>query len=144
MIGPPDLKGWGLHPGAGTINQKRRVCMAQSNAERNRKNYERRKERHGAFANQFRLNKKTILATESVCAICGGFVDKTLPPLHPMAPTIDHIIPISLGGHPSSMDNLQLTHRKCNRAKGAKAFYEAPKQEPKENVFVWSHDWKND
>jgi 5-methylcytosine-specific restriction endonuclease McrA len=33
---------------------------------------------------------------------------------------MDHIIPVSLGGHPSDPDNLQLAHRCCNREKSNK------------------------
>lgn len=37
-----------------------------------------------------------------------------------MSATVDHIIPIHKGGHPSDMDNLQLAHLSCNRAKSDK------------------------
>ena len=40
----------------------------------------------------------------------------------PMSKTVDHIIPIAKGGHPSDLANLQLAHRWCNRQKGAKMF----------------------
>jgi 5-methylcytosine-specific restriction endonuclease McrA len=33
---------------------------------------------------------------------------------------IDHIKPIAKGGHPTHPDNLQVTTKKTNRAKGAK------------------------
>ena len=55
--------------------------------------------------------------TQDVCGICGKPVDKSLRYPHPLSPTIDHIIPIIKGGHPSEMDNLQLAHFTCNRAK---------------------------
>ena len=34
-----------------------------------------------------------------------------------MSAVIDHIIPIDRGGSPDDIDNLQLTHMACNRAK---------------------------
>lgn len=68
----------------------------------------------------FEQNKRIILKTQDVCGICGKPVDKTLKSPHPLSPTIDHIIPISKGGHPSDMNNLQLAHRQCNRAKSDK------------------------
>lgn len=37
-----------------------------------------------------------------------------------MSPTVDHIIPISRGGHPSDISNLQLAHWICNRMKSNK------------------------
>lgn len=36
----------------------------------------------------------------------------------PMSPSVDHIIPIARGGHPTNIDNLQLTHLSCNQTKG--------------------------
>lgn len=64
--------------------------------------------------------KKIIYATQSVCAICGRPVDfyKVFP--DPWSPTVDHIIPISKGGDPSSLENLQLAHLQCNRIKASK------------------------
>ena len=39
-----------------------------------------------------------------------------------MAPAIDHIIAVANGGHPSDIDNLQLSHSSCNRQKSDKMF----------------------
>lgn len=101
-----------------------------------------RPDQHGGkFSPQFEANKRIILATQSTCAICGGIVDKTLRSPHPMSASIDHIIPVARGGHPSSIDNLQLTHRACNRAKGTKIITE---KVVKENTFIQSKDWRKD
>ena len=78
-------------------------------------------------------NRKKILANEDVCAICGGAVDKTLPRYHPMSAEIDHIVPVSKGGDTVSIENMQLTHRKCNRAKSDK-LPEARAQETEKGV----------
>lgn len=67
----------------------------------------------------FNNNKKIILATQNICAICGQPVDKTLKYPHPMSPTVDHIIPVSKGGS-DVLENLQLAHRRCNRLKSDK------------------------
>ena len=88
-----------------------------------------RADRQGAHRVQFEKNKKIILKTQTVCGICGKPVDKTLKPPDPMAPVIDHIIPISKGGHPSAMENLQLAHWTCNRQKSDKLFNNK-KEEP--------------
>ena len=60
------------------------------------------------------------------CQICGLFVDwsdyiqkDTSKICGRMYPSVDHIIPISLGGL-HSWDNVQLAHRKCNSRKGNK------------------------
>ena len=68
----------------------------------------------------FERAKRKILATESICGICGQPVDKKLKYPDPMSPCIDHIIPIDRNGHPSDISNLQLAHWKCNRAKANK------------------------
>lgn len=75
----------------------------------------RRRDSNGAA---WRKARARVLAAETVCALCGRLVDKTLPTLHPLAPQVDHIIPVSKGGHPTARSNLQLAHRSCNRRKG--------------------------
>lgn len=67
-----------------------------------------------------RALRRKVLALYDTCAICGKPVDKTLPAGHPLAPELDEIIPVSRGGSPTDLDNLQLTHRICNERKGAK------------------------
>ena len=79
-----------------------------------------RPDREGPHRVQFEKNRKKIYATQTVCAICGKPVDFSLKPPHPLSATVDHIIPVSKGGHPSDISNLQLTHRCCNRAKSDK------------------------
>lgn len=68
----------------------------------------------------FENARKKILATQTICGICGKPVDFSYRYPHPMSPTVDHIIPVSKGGHPSDLDNLQLAHRCCNREKSDK------------------------
>jgi len=36
-----------------------------------------------------------------------------------MSAEVDHIVPLSRGGHPTDPANLQAMHRRCNLAKGA-------------------------
>ena len=81
-----------------------------------------RLDKKGPHRVAFERNKKRILKTKHTCGICGRDVDKTLAYPHPLSPVIDHIIPVSKGGHPSNMDNLQLTHWKCNRDKSDKLY----------------------
>lgn len=66
---------------------------------------------------EFERNRKKVLATQAICALCGQPVDKKIKYPHPMSATVDHIIPVSKGGHPSDLDNLQLAHFCCNRQK---------------------------
>ena len=81
-----------------------------------------RPDRHGAHRASFNRNKTRILSTQNTCGICGKQVDMSLKVPDPMAPCIDHIVPVAKGGHPSSIDNLQLAHASCNRAKSDKLF----------------------
>ena len=77
---------------------------------------DREKGNRGAYENA----RKKILATQKICGICGKPVDFNYKYPHPLSPTVDHIIPIAKGGHPSDLDNLQLAHRCCNREKSDK------------------------
>ena len=83
---------------------------------------EKRADRVGTNRTAFEKNARYIYKTQEVCGICGLPVDKTLKSPDPMSKTIDHIIPVSRGGHPFELANLQLAHRCCNRQKGARLF----------------------
>lgn len=76
--------------------------------------------RYGTHRGAFEKNKKKILMTQEICGICGKPVDKRLKYPDPMCATVDHIIPIDKGGHPSDISNLQLSHLTCNRQKSDK------------------------
>ena len=81
-----------------------------------------RADRQGQHRTAFEKNKKRLLMTQNTCGICGMPIDKSLKPPDPMSPVVDHIVPISKGGHPSSIDNLQLAHWQCNRQKSDKLY----------------------
>ena len=91
----------------------------------------------------FEYNKKIILATQSICAICGQPVDKSLKSPHPFSATVDHIIPCNRGGS-DDLDNLQLAHRKCNRLKSDKMPEENnPKSKKINHELPQSVNWRN-
>lgn len=79
-----------------------------------------RPDHNGTQRAQFESNKKKIYASQTVCGICGKPVDFGFKFPHPLSPCIDHIIPVSKGGHPSDISNLQLAHMTCNRYKSDK------------------------
>ena len=94
--------------------------------------------------------RRKILATQDICGICGKPVDKTLKSPHPMSATVDHIIPLDKGGHPSDLSNLQLAHRCCNREKSNKLVREIYAQTNVDDnkivsnrVLEQHNDWKN-
>ena len=83
-----------------------------------------RSDRQPGNRGAYEAAKKKILRTQKVCGICGKPVDFSYKNPHPLAPTVDHIIPVSKGGHPSDISNLQLAHRCCNRQKSDKLYLE--------------------
>lgn len=107
----------------------------------------RRADHQGEHNTAYLKNRARILKTQRICGICGNPVDVSIKdPRNPMAPTIDHIIPIAKGGHPSDFDNLQLAHRWCNRQKADKLIdrrrYKAEEAEEINNDDLpLSRDW---
>ena len=79
-----------------------------------------REARVGSNRAALEKNRQVILKTQKICGICGQPVDFSYKYPHPLSPTVDHIIPIAKGGHPSALENLQLSHRYCNRQKSDK------------------------
>lgn len=73
--------------------------------------------RYGVHEAAYVKNKKKIMQTQELCGLCGKPVDKSLRYPDKWCATIDHIIPLNKGGHPSDIDNLQLAHLWCNRQK---------------------------
>lgn len=107
-----------------------------------------RPDQSGVHRKQFERNKKKIYATQEVCAICGKPVDFSLRYPHPLSPCIDHIIPVSKGGHPSDINNLQLAHWTCNRQKSDKLTGESRQVDRVQEVIsnrVLPHtfDWRH-
>jgi len=108
--------------------------------------YNSRPDKKGAHRSNYERNKKRILATQNICGICGKPVDKSLKYGDPMAPTIDHIIPVAKGGHPSDIDNLQLAHWICNREKSDKIFKTNKEKQPTvigNRNLPQSMDWRS-
>ena len=106
-----------------------------------------RPDHNGTQRAQFESNKKKIYATQRVCGICGKPVDFGFKFPHPLSPTIDHIIPVAKGGHPSDMSNLQLAHFTCNRQKSDKIKpaqdFSTGSELISNRVLPLTFDWKN-
>lgn len=102
----------------------------------------RRADQAGKAEAAFDKAKKIIYASQSNCAICGRAVDfnKRFP--DPWSPTLDHIIPVSKGGDPASLENLQLAHLQCNRIKGTKTVALQVKEKTVDNrLLPLSCEW---
>lgn len=50
------------------------------------------------------------------CQLCGKRVDRTAVAPQPLAPTLDHIVPLAVGGTHEPA-NVQLAHAQCNTSK---------------------------
>lgn len=106
----------------------------------------RRADRRGTHETQFRKNQQIIYKTQDTCGICGKPVDMTLRAPDPMSRCIDHIVPISRGGHPSAMSNLQLAHLICNRVKSNRITVSERINEqaaPNNRDLKWTKAWRH-
>lgn len=59
------------------------------------------------------------------CGICGGRVSPDRSHPDPLAPSIDHVVPLARGGT-NDLSNLQLAHLRCNLRKRAVEGWTAP------------------
>ena len=77
-----------------------------------------------------KVRKRLLAMAPPVCPLCGRPIDYSLKTYvdpkdgkrkpHPMSPEIDEIVPVSKGGSPTDMENLQVVHRICNQRAGNK------------------------
>ncbi len=94
----------------------------------------------GGHRTQYDRNKRIIFHSQEYCALCGGLVDFSRKFPDPLSPSIDHIIPVSRGGDPSALENMQLAHLGCNAAKGNRNI-KSNKPSASQTMTV-SHDWR--
>jgi 5-methylcytosine-specific restriction endonuclease McrA len=67
-----------------------------------------------------KVNYREIIERDKgACYLCGLPVDVSLPKGDPLSKHFDHVIPLSKGG-PHSMENIRLTHARCNYRKAAR------------------------
>lgn len=64
--------------------------------------------------------RRAINSLDPICAICHKLIDLDAVKNTPLAVEVDHIVPRSRGGSLYALENLQLTHHRCNRKKGAR------------------------
>jgi 5-methylcytosine-specific restriction endonuclease McrA len=85
--------------------------------------------------------RRRVFAMSDECGICHRQVDKTLESGTDLSPELDEIIPVALDGSPYDIENLQLTHRICNRRKGAKLQIVSTDPELSLNPMPTSKSW---
>jgi hypothetical protein len=64
-----------------------------------------------------RLRPRLIERWGMTCYLCGRSIEHGANSMHPLALTIDHVMPVSAGGRDTE-DNLRPAHRACNEDKG--------------------------
>lgn len=83
-----------------------------------RKMSERRARLAGAFVED--VDPATLFERDGWrCHICGKKCRQDVDGFHPLAPTIDHLVPLARGGE-HSYRNTACAHRTCNVSKGAR------------------------
>lgn len=98
-------------------------------------------------SNSSRRNKlvQRVKARQDPCGICGKPIDYSLPWNDPMAFELDEIIPVSkywVGGYESAEqcaldpNNVQASHRLCNRRKGNKILAQRVETEDKPTLHL--------
>lgn len=114
-------------PFLGNAKQKRYCSPACRLAYKNRANWKhmnnRRQKLRGAWVESF--DRLEIFERDGwVCALCDLPVDKEARFPDPASASLDHVVPISLGGQ-HSRANAQCSHLGCNVRKGARILEEA-------------------
>lgn len=111
-------------------NRQQREFFQRYRAENGEAYTNRYHEQRKAAMKQY-LNRKLALPYEEftdieiferdgwVCQLCNEPVDPTLKWPDPLSKSLDHIVPLSVGGH-HLRSNCQLAHVTCNVRKGAK------------------------
>lgn len=70
--------------------------------------------RRGRTGRPWRRLVAAVCPPGSVCALCGHPIVFGLRRNHPRGPSVDHITPLSEGGHPTASWNLRPAHFGCN------------------------------
>jgi hypothetical protein len=81
------------------------------------KNKRKNKRRSSAPRGERYVLADLIAAAEGICHLCAQPVDLSASGLNPFGPTIDHLVPLSLGGI-DCRSNVALAHRICNTRRG--------------------------
>lgn len=84
----------------------------------NMRNHRRRANKLKVESSKY-TKEEVIERNGGICHICGKQIDLTLKSPHKKSFSIDHIIPVSLGGN-DTLDNVLPAHRNCNSSKGTK------------------------
>lgn len=81
--------------------------------------WQRRRARKQALPTEFFQHAEVFERDGWICQLCTEPVDRMLAYPDPMSQSLDHVIPLSRGGH-HVWDNVQLAHLICNTRKQAR------------------------
>lgn len=102
-------RAWVTVPGS----EKARRAQQRANAAR-------RKARMVTPMAERRVDRLAVFERDGwVCGLCGGKVDPELRHPDPLSASLDHVLPLALGGL-HEWGNVQCSHLRCNTAKGAR------------------------
>jgi len=66
----------------------------------------------------WRRLQKRVIRDNDLCWICGQLVDKSVRWPDPMSASVDHVIPLTMGGELADPGNVRLAHMRCNSSRG--------------------------
>lgn len=72
----------------------------------------------GRTGRPFRRLRDRLKNSGASCWVCGQPIDLSLPWWQPGAFSVDHVVPLSLGGAPLDPSNVVPAHRRCNQLRG--------------------------
>jgi 5-methylcytosine-specific restriction endonuclease McrA len=75
--------------------------------------------RRGRSGRPWERAKAELFVPGASCGICHGEIVFGLRRNHPAGPSLDHIVSLARGGHPTARENLQIVHFGCNSRKGS-------------------------
>lgn len=96
-----------------------RECFAVGKHTRGVKHTQARRARLAAVTVEPFLPSAVYERDDWTCGLCGEPIDQSAKKPHPKSPSIDHVIPIILGGE-HSLRNVQAAHLGCNVRKGGR------------------------
>jgi 5-methylcytosine-specific restriction endonuclease McrA len=74
--------------------------------------------KRGRGGAQWRALLDELVPPGSICHLCKKKIRFDVPPRHPMSRSLDHVRPLSKGGHPTARENLKPAHFGCNSGRG--------------------------
>lgn len=105
-----------------TPNDVNAICCSAKCTARSHHLVKRYERRTDAPAHEL-VHPRDIFARDGhTCQLCGELVDLDLEHPNPRSLSFDHIVPVARGGA-HTLENLQVSHLRCNMKKGSRAQY---------------------